>query len=150
RAGGSLIYVIEGFNAFVSQQNVAGISVLGLNFIPTGALLNGVAGPGNITTCTIQFGTSGAGNPTWTVAGVFTPKATTATPCCDSPLNAGANSNPCPILAVDPDFRRPYGSSWNLSVQHPFNNNISLQVAYVGSHGTGLMGLNDINAPTLG
>jgi len=62
----------------------------------------------------------------------------------------GAPGKPCPILAVDPNFRRPYATAWNLSVQHAFNNNISLQVAYVGSHGTKLMGMTDINAPNYG
>ncbi len=150
RSGASIIYVIEGYNAFVSQQNVAGISVLGLNFTPTGALLNGAPGPGNITTGQVQFPSSGAGAPGWTIAGVFPANSATATPRCDSPLNAAPNNKPCPILAVDPNFRRPYATAWNLSVQHAFNNNLSLQVAYVGSHGTKLMGMNDINAPSFG
>ena len=144
RSGASIIYVIEGYSAFLSQQNVAGISVLGLNTDPTGALLNGVAGPGNITAGNVQFPQS---QVNWTVAGPVLP---TASIRCDSPLAAAPNNKPCPVLAVDPNFRRPYATSWNLSIQHPFTNNVSLQVAYVGTHGTGLFGLNDINKPAPG
>src|SRR5258708_936901 len=71
---------------------------------------------------------------------------------CDSALNAtpaGANRT-CAITGVDPNLRRPYAGSWNLSLQHAFSNELSLQVAYVGTHGTGLIGLNDINAPLPG
>jgi hypothetical protein len=60
------------------------------------------------------------------------------------------NNKPCSITAVDPNLRRPYATSWNLSVQHAISNDLSLQVAYVGTHATGLIGLNDINAPQPG
>ena len=143
RGGGSLIYVIEGFNVFVSQQ---GVSALGVNAIPTGALLNGAQGPGDITTASVQF-TSGVN---WSVAGPVLPSGGQVR--CDSPLNttpAGANK-PCAITAVDPNLRRPYAPAWNINLQHAFTNDLTLQVAYVGSHGTGLVGLNDINAPLPG
>jgi hypothetical protein len=143
RGGGSLIYVIEGYNTFVSQQ---GVPALGANAIPTGALLNGAPGPGDITTASVQF-TSGVN---WTIAGPVLPGGSTVR--CDSPLNttpAGANK-PCSITAINPNLRRPYAPAWNLSLQHAFSNDLSLQVAYVGSHGTSLVGLNDINAPALG
>src|SRR5262249_34885452 len=83
RGGGSIIYVIEGFNVFVSQQ---GLSALGVNAIPTGALLNGVAGPGDITAASVQF-TSGVN---WSIAGPVLPSSGAIR--CDSPLGpAGAN-----------------------------------------------------------
>ena len=150
RGGASIIYVIEGYNAFVSQQGLAGISVLGLNFDPTAALLGGVPGPGTITTGNVQFPQS---QVNWTIAGPVLPSGALR---CDSPLAPGGgaaaapNNKPCPILSVSPDFNRPYAGAWNLSVQHAFSNNVSLQLAYVGTHGTGLMGLNDINAPAAG
>ncbi len=143
RGAGSIIYVIEGFNVFVSQQ---GLSALGVNAIPTGALLNGAPGPGDITTASVQF-TSGVN---WSIAGPVFPSSGDIR--CDSPLNttpAGAN-RPCAITGVDPGFRRPYANSWNLSLQHAFSKDLSLQIAYVGTHGTGLIGLNDINAPAPG
>jgi len=141
RGAGSIIQVIEGFNVFVSQQ---GVTALGVNAIPTGALLNGVPGPGDITAASVQY-TSGVN---WSVAGPVFPN--TGVVRCDSPLNSAPNNKPCAITAVAPDFRRPYAGSWNLSLQHAFSNDLSLQVAYVGTHGTGLVGLNDINAPLPG
>jgi len=143
RGGASMIYVLEGFNVFVSQQ---GVSAIGVNAIPTGALLGGVQGPGNITTASVQF-TSGVN---WSIAGPVLPS--TSTVRCDSPLNtspAGAN-RPCAITGVDPNLRRPYAPAWNFSIQHSISSALSLQVAYVGSHGTGLVGLNDINRPAPG
>ena len=141
RGGGSIIYVIEGFNVFVSQQ---GVSALGVNAIPTGALLNGVAGPGDITAATVQF-TSGVD---WSIAGPVLPSSGAIR--CDSPLGPAGANRPCAITGVDPTLRRPYASSWNLSLQHAFSNDLSLQVAYVGTHGTGLVGLNNINSPLPG
>jgi hypothetical protein len=141
RGAGSIIQVIEGFNVFVSQQ---GVTALGVNAIPTGALLNGVPGPGDITAASVQF-TSGVN---WSIAGPVFPN--TGVVRCDSPLSPAPNNKPCSITAVAPNFRRPYAGSWNLSLQHAFSNDLSLQVAYVGTHGTGLIGLNDINAPLPG
>jgi hypothetical protein len=141
RGGASIIYVVEGFNVFVSQQ---GVPALGVNAIPTGALLNGTPGPGNINTASVQF-TSGLN---WSVAGPVFPSSGQVR--CDSPLNTAPNNKPCSITAVDPNLRRPYATSWNLSLQHAISNDLSLQVAYVGTHATGLIGLNDINAPQPG
>jgi hypothetical protein len=141
RGAGSVIQVIEGFNVFVSQQ---GVGAIGLNAIPTGALLNGVAGPGDINAASVQY-TSGVN---WSAAGPVFPS--TGAIRCDSPLNAAPNNRPCALTAIDPKFRRPYAGSWTLSLQHAFTNDLSLQVAYVGTHGTGLVSLNDINAPLPG
>lgn len=143
RGGASIIYVIEGFNVFVSQQ---GVSASGVNAIPTGALLGGVQGPGDITTASIQY-TSGIN---WSIAGPVFPSSSTVR--CDSPLNTtpAGDNRPCAITAVNPNLRRPYAPSWNFSLAHAFTNNLSLQAAYVGSHGTGLIGLNDINQPSVG
>jgi Carboxypeptidase regulatory-like domain/TonB dependent receptor len=143
RGGASLIYVLEGFNVFVSQQ-ASGAS-LGVNAVPTGALLNGAPNPngGNITTGSVQF-TQGVN---WTIAGPVLPSGAIR---CDSPLNAAPNNKPCSITVVDPNLKRPYAPAWNLSLQHAFNNNLSLQLAYVGTHATDLLGLNDINTPALG
>jgi Carboxypeptidase regulatory-like domain/TonB dependent receptor len=143
RGGASLIYVLEGFNVFVSQQ-ASGAS-LGVNAVPTGALLNGAPNPngGNITTGSVQF-SSGVN---WSIAGPVLPSGTIR---CDSPLNAAPNNKPCSITVVDPNLKRPYAPAWNLSLQHAISNDLSIQVAYVGTHGTDLLGLNDINAPALG
>ncbi|MBZ5661329.1 MAG: TonB-dependent receptor [Acidobacteriia bacterium] len=145
RGGGSIIYVMEGFNVLVSQQGTTALTT-GLNTIPTGALLNGVVGPGDITTGAAVFTPS---QVTWTVAGPVLPSSGVLR--CDSPLSASlTNNKPCPILAVNPNLRSPYVAAWNLSLQHSFTNDLSLEVAYIGNHGTKLVGIDDINAPALG
>jgi hypothetical protein len=150
RGGFNIMYVLEGFNVFLSQQGTSPTTT-GLNTTPTGALLNGVPGPGNMETATLSF------QPTqvnWSLAaaqgaGIF-PAVSATQIQCNSPTNAAPANNPCPILAVDPNLRRPYAPAWNLGIQHAFTNNLSLQLAYVGSHGEKLLGLNDANPPVPG
>ena len=146
RGGFNIIPVLEGFNVFISQQGTSPVTT-GLNTTPTGALLNGVPGPGNMETATLTFQPSALN---WSLAGPIFPSIAPNQLACNSPTNASPNNNPCPILAVNPNLKRPYAPAWNLSVQHAFTNNLSLQVAYVGSHGVGLLGLNDANAPAIG
>lgn len=71
----------------------------------------------------------------------FTP-AGSATPVADPP--------PCNIESADRNLRSPYISTWTLNVEQAFTNNLSLQAGYVGTHGTKLLGLQDINQPPLG
>jgi hypothetical protein len=51
----------------------------------------------------------------------------------------------CDLLAVDPNLKYPYMSTWSLGVTHAFNSNLSLEVGYVGDHGTRLTGVRDLN-----
>jgi hypothetical protein len=60
------------------------------------------------------------------------------------------NPVPCNIEAVDQNLRTPYISTWTLTIQRAITNNLSLEVAYVGNHGTKLLGFQDINQPPLG
>jgi len=53
-------------------------------------------------------------------------------------------------MAVDPNLKLPYILNYNLSVQHQFGSNLSLQVAYVGNHGYRLLNFADINQAPLG
>lgn len=57
---------------------------------------------------------------------------------------------PCNTEAVDPNMRTPYISTWTLTIQRAITNNMSLEVAYVGNHGTKLLGFSNINQPPLG
>src|SRR5262249_61820046 len=91
RGAGSIIYVITDFNTFVSQQ---GVTAGGVHAIPTGALLNGVPGGGDITTANVQF-TSGVN---WSIAGPVFP---TGVARCDSTLNPAPNNSPSAITPVD-------------------------------------------------
>jgi hypothetical protein len=57
-----------------------------------------------------------------------------------------AYNAPCVMLAVDPNLLTPFITNWNLSVTHAFTNNLSVEVGYVGNHGSRLTGFRDINA----
>ncbi len=50
------------------------------------------------------------------------------------------------ISTVDPNFRPSDTQLWNLNVQHSLTNAIIWQIGYVGSKGSHLLGLFDINA----
>jgi hypothetical protein len=136
RGGGAIIYVLQGFNVLTSQQGTA-TSTASLTQIPTGALLNGVPGPGNIL---VGAESLTASQINWSIAGPVFPAGTIS---CTT-------AAPCPILAVDPHLKTPYVSSWNLGIQRQLTNNMALDVAYVGNHGTGLTQLVDVNAAALG
>ena len=51
---------------------------------------------------------------------------------------------------MDPNLKTPYVMNFSLGVTHAFTNNLSLEVGYVGNHGSRLTGFTDINqcAPT--
>jgi Carboxypeptidase regulatory-like domain/TonB dependent receptor len=96
RGGFNIIYVLEGFNVFISQQGTSPVTT-GLNTTPTGALLNGVAGPGTMQTAALTFQPSqlcwalsatctspGAGQP------IF-PSIGANQLACNSPTNASPN-----------------------------------------------------------
>ena len=66
-----------------------------------------------------------------------------------SPLPNGGNPPPCNILGIDRNFRTPYVTTWTVGLQHAFSSNLSLDVAYVGNHGSKLIGIRDLNQPIL-
>ena len=50
-------------------------------------------------------------------------------------------------FGVDPNIRTPYVQNWNLNIQQQIGSKAVAQVAYVGSKGTKLFRLRDINQP---
>lgn len=48
-----------------------------------------------------------------------------------------------------PSFQVPYSQNWNLSIQREILHNTVVEVAYVGSKGTHLLGITDLNQVTL-
>jgi hypothetical protein len=52
---------------------------------------------------------------------------------------------PYEIFIVDPNLRTPYVSSWNLNIEQQAGDHASFQIGYVGSKGTRLTRLHDIN-----
>jgi hypothetical protein len=126
RAAFGIIYETINWEAFLALNNSLGIST-----IPTGA--EGVTpGGGNIAVGTINLFPSTGLN--WNGPGTVFPT---------TPLNCGAN--PCSVMGINPNLKTPYVESWTLNVQHAITNNLSFEVAYVGNHGSDLVGIRDLN-----
>ncbi len=52
------------------------------------------------------------------------------------------------MFYVPLDYKNPYVASWNLAVQQALPYDMSMQIAYVANHGTGIPSNIDINNPT--
>ena len=63
------------------------------------------------------------------------------------PIESFPFPTPPSALTFDRDLRTPYVQHWNLTVQRRFGDTRSLEVAYVGTKGTRLIGARDINQP---
>jgi hypothetical protein len=152
RAGASIIYSTFDAAEFVAQVGPANFAGGGLGGVPTGACQTKVP-PGGVCPATfggtIQLGSflySGSSlnwdpalNPSLNGGVVFPPAG--ALSCLKKPK--------CNIMAVDPNLRTPSVTNWNLSVTHAFTPNLSLEVGYVGNHGTNLTGIDDVNQANL-
>jgi hypothetical protein len=72
----------------------------------------------------------------------------------DNPLAlqpAGASLGPTHLISTGtPDFKVPSYMDYNLSVQHQIMPNTVLEVGYVGTKGSHLLGDIDLNQPTVG
>jgi hypothetical protein len=53
-------------------------------------------------------------------------------------------------MGVDRNLKTPYVWNWTLSLQHAFTSRLSLELAYVGNHGSRLTGIRDINQSPVG
>jgi Carboxypeptidase regulatory-like domain/TonB dependent receptor len=134
RSAVGITYETVNWETFLAFNNVYGIDT-----IPTGGILDGVPGTGTITS-----GVQNIANPptpwdTWGVGGVTPPFQASKVTC--NPTTT------CTIFGVNPNITTPYVTSWNVNVQHAFTDDLSLEVAYVGNHGSNLMGIRDINQP---
>jgi hypothetical protein len=159
RGGGSVIYEQLPYSVFIAVGNQ-----LGLNQVPTGASLvvNGVTTPGSGNMGVLTENVSGSllssgwkaqspacVNGGTTACGSIFPASIFALQCGDGLLVPG-DPAPCNTEAVDPNLRLPYVSTWSLGIQRTITNNLSLEVNYVGNHGTKFLGFADINQPPLG
>ncbi|MFY9907372.1 MAG: TonB-dependent receptor [Terriglobales bacterium] len=140
RGGGGLVYETVNWQSFIAFNNA-----FGPGSVPTGGLYSG--GPidpgGTIQTGNVLTKNFLNENPfstavTWDNTPVFN-----TTLDCTPP-------NPCPVMTVDRNLTTPYVWNWTLSVQHAFNPNLTLELAYVGNHGENLVGIRDINQPPVG
>jgi hypothetical protein len=166
RVGGGLIYENFGFDVMNGEGNL-----LGLRTFPTGLpLFNGgsptpqTAG-GNIQLQSLTFSgptlspisSAWQGfNPNVPVSQQTTLFSSVANPACGDGVNNPnpaiyqSAPSPCEIYGVDPNIRVPYVSNWNIDIQHAITNNLSIDVGYVGNHGTKLLGKLDLNQPLPG
>jgi hypothetical protein len=138
RGGGGLTYEFVNWQSFLAFNNS-----FGLPSIPTGAVISGTGTANPVT----AGGTITAGNlaippspPQWDGGTPLYGNLGGTTINCD-PNGAG----PCAIMGVDRNLTTPYVWNWNLNVQHAFAPNLTLEVGYVGNHGTNLTGIRDIN-----
>lgn len=153
RAGAGLFYEeLSEMQSFLALGNV-----LGIGSIPTGACLNtatpcATAG-GNLVYSPLVFKTkiypNALGAPdtstlNWNDSSVGGSSIFPIT----QQLNCAIT--PCTIFAVQPNIVAPYVTQWNLDIQRAITNNLSLSVAYVGNHGTKLLGNTDLNQAPVG
>ena len=142
RGGGGLIYEVVNWESFLAFNNS-----YGLTNIPTGAVIANT-GLANQQTA---GGTITAGNlaippvlPQWDSGQPLYGNLSTSSINCDPNF-----ANPCPIMSVAKNLTTPYVWNWTLNLQHSFTPNLSLEVGYVGNHGTNLTGIRDINQEAL-
>ena len=157
RAGAGVVYTTTALLNLLSSPQGATLSTIptGFTFVqPNGTR---VAGPGNInvgtgafTSSQLQwapnapiFGTSAASLACGNGLGSVNPNAATG------PTNPG-NPAPCALHVLNPNFLQGYVTTWTLGVQHAFTNNLSLDLSYVGNHGTKLASVIDLNQPAPG
>jgi hypothetical protein len=161
RGGAGIIYEQVSMDVMYGEGNL-----LGLRTFPTGIPLFNAGNPtpvqlaGTINTEAISF--TGAArtavsqawaayNPAASASSQNTLFASVANPACGDGFTkpAGYLTAPvaCEVYGVDPNLRTPYVSNWNLDIQHAITNNLSIDVGYVGNHGTKLLGKLDLNQP---
>lgn len=160
RGGANIIYESLTYDAFMALGNL-----VGLRTVPTGAVdcSGGPTGSctaptGNIAISQFTF-TGGALAPVktgWKNNSANSPIFPSVEVACgdgNTPFTFnGITSNPgqCVIPGVDYNLRTPYVASWNLGIQRAIGNNLSLDVSYVGNHGTKQIQWEDINNPGVG
>jgi hypothetical protein len=154
RGGFSLIYSSFTAVEFLNQNGFQNTTAMSVASNPTGALISdGVCSTVAPVTC-----------PTVTPGGTITfasskissiPVATYNTPAGSPGIFSGgatpicSSGSRCNILAIDRNLLTPYVLNWSLGVQHSFGSNLSLEVGYVGTHGSRLTGFRDLNQPDL-
>jgi hypothetical protein len=144
RAGAALVYEQLSYNVFLAYSNT-----LGLGTVPTGAIIGGTTADPTFAGGTIAVGSFTFPGPAvnWdgSSVGGATIFPTGAVNCSPSVTVQGVAGTPCNTVAVNPNLRTPYVTTWTAEIQHSITNDLSLEVGYVGDHGTGLIGFRDIN-----
>jgi hypothetical protein len=68
----------------------------------------------------------------------------------DTVAPGGVIPPPCATQGINPNFVQPYIVAWNLDVQRAITNNLTVDIAYVGTHGANETAWLNINQPPLG
>jgi hypothetical protein len=136
RGGAGILYETVNWEAFLALNNNIGLST-----IPTAASANVTPGTGDIATGLILFPGS---QLKWNGTGANTVFPSTSLDCSPS------TGSPCTIMGITQNIKTPRVYTWNLNIQHALNSRISIEAAYVGNHGAKLVGIHDINQPTVG
>jgi len=169
RGGGSLLYEQGSYDALMALGNL-----LGLRTLPTGVpiwtTVNGVAtkstAGGTIDVGQVDYLGADLGSQTtvgsikydWANNSASNPLYSPSPVCGDGNTTvpagngtlSGTTPAPCSIMGVDRNLRTPYITTWSLGIQRAITNNLSVDVTYVGNHGTKLVGLSDLNQPPFG
>ena len=157
RGGGNLMYESLTYDAFMALGNL-----VGLRTVPTGAFncANGTCANPTGSIAVTQFTLLG-GDVAPVKAG-WANNSATSTVFPSLELACGDGNTPftgpsgtstpgqCVVPGVDYNIKTPYVVSWNLGIQRQIGNNLSLDVSYVGNHGTKLIQWQDINNPGVG
>jgi hypothetical protein len=147
RAGYSLIYDLLSMASFLSEQNTNNTVTLGVGVVPTGAsiVVGGVPSPGigNIVATGLTLNASQLNWNGSSVGGapIYPANTTSLVQCADT--------QPCDIFAMDRNYSTPFVQNFTLGIQHAISHSLSLDVAYVGNHGSKLSGIRDVNQPDL-
>jgi hypothetical protein len=160
RGGAGIIYEQISYDVLYGEGNL-----LGLRTFPTGLPLYnpGSTTPlpvtGSINTSALSFAGPALTavdqawqgyNPAVSASMQSTLFSSVANPACGDGVTIPNSTfktapSPCEVYGVDPNIRTPYVSNWNLDIQHAITNNLSIDVGYVGNHGTKLLGKLDLN-----
>jgi len=149
RGGFGIMYSSFSAVMWMNQNQFQNSSSVSLAANPSGAdlVVNGVTTPGS-GTIQVKAASTTPSPANWNT--VVFPPASGNLQCGDGATVGGVKDpGPCNLLAVDPNLRTPYIISYDLGVQHAFASNLSLEVGYVGNHGSRLTGFRDINQPDL-
>jgi hypothetical protein len=160
RGGFSIIYSTFIAADFIAQNGLQNTGGTTIGADPTGACDTYVP-PDGVSTCASVGGKTYGGTITTITQIVKRPSLcwdsslancatgnrgqTTVFPKASAVVPACSPSTRCNIFAVDPNLKTPYVTNWNLGIQHAFNNNLSLELGYVGTHGSRLTGFRDLN-----
>jgi TonB dependent receptor-like, beta-barrel len=151
RAGASILREPELLGEYV------GISPFGANVPDLGINTSG-------TTVNIHTPESLTLTPStinWSIAGPVFPvgQATvvngvpyTGTTCLSPSdvVTSGPTPPPCSTQGVNPKFVQPYIVAWNIDIQRAITNNLTVDIAYVGTHGANETDWIDLNQSPLG